>query len=141
MNARLLDLTDGDKEYHGNYQAARSDEAVIKYVTKDGKYIASKDIEELTHKSECRKGKRKIMGQEMVKCANVEELGNWVLQKRPELALEYERVERSFIALKRATEKAFIAKGVRGIWIQGDAGIGKTHTIMANFMDQLYEKA
>jgi hypothetical protein len=43
-----LDLTDAEgKQYHGNYQGVKSDEAVIKYVTKGGNFIASKDLETL----------------------------------------------------------------------------------------------
>lgn len=45
--ATKFDIKDEEKTYHGNYQGVKSDAAVIKYVTKDGKYISSKSIDEL----------------------------------------------------------------------------------------------
>lgn len=86
-------------------------------MTKDGNYISSKSIEELTERHECRVGKKKLIGKEILGIANTQLLAEHVRDKRPELALDYERVERSFIALKRALEKPFITRECRGIWI------------------------
>lgn len=43
--ASVLDLVDGSgSTYHGNYQSVRSRSAVLKYVTKDGKYVTNLDV-------------------------------------------------------------------------------------------------
>lgn len=42
-----LNIKEEEKEFHGNFQGVKSDTAVIKYCTKGGKYISSKEIEEL----------------------------------------------------------------------------------------------
>lgn len=44
----VFDLEDDKgKIYHGNYQAARDNKAVMKYVIKDGNYISSMSDEYL----------------------------------------------------------------------------------------------
>jgi len=43
----FLDIHYEGRKYHGNYQGVRSNEKVLKYVTKDGNFISSKPIEEL----------------------------------------------------------------------------------------------
>lgn len=66
LNARCYDLSLNDVVFHGNYQGVKSDEHVIKYVTKDGNFISSKDISELLAKHECRVGKKKVIGKELL---------------------------------------------------------------------------
>jgi len=44
-SASALDLKSGDgSTYHGNYQSVRSRSAVLKYVTKDGKFVTNLDV-------------------------------------------------------------------------------------------------
>ena len=63
-----MDIQWEDKVYHGNYQGCKSDTAVIKYCTKDGKFIASKDIADLTNKNECRTGKSALSAKSLCGC-------------------------------------------------------------------------
>lgn len=43
--------------------------------------------------------------------------------------------------IKLALEKPFKTIQTRGIWIKGEPGIGKSHLLMENYHDQLYEKS
>lgn len=128
-NAHRLDLTEEDHTYHGKYEGVRSDEAAIKYVTKEGNYVSSKPYEELLHKHECRTGKKKIIGTEIIGLPTVSALAKHVKEHRPELIMDYDRIRRGFISYKRDLEPPLLCKDTRGIWIKGPPGIGKTHQI------------
>lgn len=97
-NATKLDLVYENVTYHGNYQGVKSDEAVIKYVTKGGRFISSKPREELLQKHECRIGKKRIIGQEIAGIPTVKALAEHCRDVRPELLPDYERVRRSYVA-------------------------------------------
>lgn len=95
-NATKLDLKDGEMVYHGNYQSVKSDEHVIKYVTKDGNFISSKSIEDLLLKHQHRVGKKKIVGKAILGCSSVTELASVVREQHPELIMDYEKIVRSY---------------------------------------------
>lgn len=139
QNANHLDLKKEDQNYHGNYQAVRDDKHVLKYVTKDGNYISNASLEDLTLKTECRLGKKKIVGQEMLNLKNTKELAEYVRDERPELLVDYDRIKKSFIAHRRDLESTKTLKNCRGIWISGKPGVGKSHFIMKTYPD-LFEK-
>lgn len=68
-------------------------------------------------------------------------MAEWVRDQRPELAMDFERIERSYMRIKLALEAPFKTVQTRGIWIKGEPGIGKSHLLMENYHDQLYEKS
>lgn len=45
------------------------------------------------------------------------------------------------MAFKRDIERDFETKDVRGIWIMGTPGVGKTHVVLANYRECTYEKS
>ena len=139
--ATKLDIVHEGVTHHGNYQGVKSDEAVIKYVTKGGVFIASKDRDELLAKHECRVGKKKIIGKELLGIPNVRALAEHVRDKRPELLMDYDRVRKGYISHKLDIEPAIKVAGTRGIWISGAPGIGKTHCILDKYGDSVYEKS
>ena len=55
--------------------------------------------------------------------------------------MDFERIERSYMRIKLALEAPFKTIQTRGIWIKGEPGIGKSHLLMENYHDQLYEKS
>lgn len=124
-----LDLVLDGVTYHGKYEGVRTEEAVLKYVTKEGNFISSKPLEELLHRHECRVGKKKIIGKEIINLASTSHLAKHVQEVRPELVMDYDRLRRSFISFKRDLEPPLKCKDVRGIWIKGPPGIGKTHQV------------
>lgn len=112
---------------HGNYQVAKSPAAVMDYVTKGGDYISSMDLQAKTRKKAAR---------------------NLVLRTTPISAL----VDSGEIALVTAPaiQKAIVVYNqslpatqtddVRGIWVVGKSGVGKTHFVQTG-EPSLYKKA
>jgi Geminivirus Rep catalytic domain. len=136
-----LDLKDGDQTYHGNYQSVKSDEHVIKYVTKDGNFISSKSIEDLLLKHQHRVGKKKIIGTSILGCTSVGELALVVRDKHPELIVDYEKIVRSYQLYQAHTIKQQSTVKPRGIWISGQPGIGKTHCLLESLGEDVYLKS
>lgn len=136
-----LDLEYEGVRYHGNYQGVKSDEAVIKYVTKGGAFISSKPRDELLNKHECRVGKKKIIGKELIGLPNAKALAEHVRDVRPELLMDYERIRKGYQLYKLDIEPSIQVAGTRGIWITGTPGVGKTHCILDKYGDGVYEKA
>lgn len=58
-----FDLEDETGTYHGNYQGARDNTAVIKYVTKDGNYVSSYPDSYIEAQRAARTKKESLVGQ------------------------------------------------------------------------------
>ena len=54
-------------------------------MSKDGRFISSKPLEELQHKTECRIGKKKIIGRELLNLRSTRDLAEHIRDQRPEL--------------------------------------------------------
>lgn len=123
-NARFWDI----QGFHGNYAAAKSFYAVSKYIIKDGDYCqwgmdAKAEVES-------RKGHKKILGEKLIKGAELVE----VVEENPQLLFEYERLSKGLAAFKRDraclnAKKVPLHKEIlkkRHNWIWGPSNSGKT---------------
>jgi Geminivirus Rep catalytic domain./RNA helicase. len=120
--------------YHGNYQHAKSYAAVVQYIKKDKDYtefgdldFAAKIVAKTTHAAYL--GKR-LMTEPLLD----------VVSDHPELALRYEQLRRSKLAITQDQLKNPPHETTRGTWIRGPPGSGKTHSVHATESD-LYCKA
>lgn len=74
-------MDDDGNSYHGNYQGANSDAAVIKYCTKEGEYISSMTEEEINARVKSRENKTSMVGALIM----TEGVSVDVIRKYPEL--------------------------------------------------------
>jgi len=116
FNKNLFDLPD----HHGNYQVAKSWAAVKKYVTKDGNFISSIDIESAQRKE----GKKNMTIMEMGLKSAVGE-GLVSLRDVPNVA--------KAINIIRSLAPPYDHPDVRGIWYYGEPGTGKSTTAREKF--------
>lgn len=102
----------------GNYQPTRSPKAVIKYCTKDGNYISSFDVNDYLNK------KKKLS------VATIKE-------KSAKRALEDGDIEihsiRNYNLARSILCDEYHHDSVRGLWIWGPSGTGKSTSVRAEF--------
>jgi len=101
-----------DYSKHGNYQAVRSAKKVIQYVKKDGDYISSFDVTRYLNKG----GKVNV---DLIRSKTMEEA-------LTDGDISY-TTARNYQYVRTALTKAYAADDVRGIWIYGPPGVGKSH--------------
>lgn len=112
--------------HHGNYQVAKSWKAVIDYVKKDGDYISNIDVNAaLGHKAK---------NKQLLEISPKEAVDQGLI---PLLALPSLIKAKAMYALQ---EKAQNQEMVRGIWIWGLPGVGKSHLVRTN-EESLFVKA
>lgn len=110
-------------DFHGNYQVAKSWRAVAQYCQKDGDYISNIDIAKLSEGKHCAKNKLILKSSlnDLVLSGAISIRDVPVLKKAKEiLALE---------------AKPYEAEDVRGIWLVGSPGTGKTTYARENYKD------
>lgn len=114
--ADLWDLKVADKVYHGNYQQAKSWKAVIQYCKKDGHYISNVSIEDANAKKAARN--KQLLEEDPKQLIESGTIG--VLQL-PGLI----RAKATYTTLLPPLE----VSDVRGIWVVGRTGVGKSHYV------------
>lgn len=64
-DSNFFDLYDEkqDKLYHGNYQGARDNTAVVKYVTKESNYVSSYSEDYINAQKKSRANKSSLVGE------------------------------------------------------------------------------
>lgn len=112
----LWDLHTSSGVFHGNYQKAKSSKAVVAYCSKDGKYIGNIDPRaHLQHKAS---KNARYLSEDLNKLVDSGELG---LQQLPQL---YRAKE-----LYRLSQPVSHTDNVKGVWIYGSSGLGKSHFV------------
>lgn len=112
--------------FHGNYQVAKSWKAVEKYCKKDGDYIANINVEGAkSHKSK----NLKLLTEDP---KDLVDQGEITLLQLPNLI----KAKAAYKLLEAAKDQ----EDVRGIWIWGPPGVGKSHQVRTS-EPSLYIKA
>lgn len=103
--------------HHGDVQICRNVRAWITYITKEDKEPACHNFDV----EECLKKKRAVLTAAMAATMTAEEIGT---QVRAEL---YRRVREGARLYRLETSKPLRTQDVRGIWVYGEKGAGKSH--------------
>ena len=113
-------------DYHGNYQSARSPKAVVKYCTKEDDYITNIDIKSYLSK----KGKVTAAILREKTAARALEDGD----------ISFMQVRQYKLARLEVSLQPYTHTDVRGVWIWGPPGIGKSRAVREKF-PELYDKS
>jgi len=105
---------------HGNYQAPRSNEAVIKYCKKEGDFIWWGINPHHAHTA--RKEHSRIFEEDLV--SGKASLADYV-EANPSKIRDYLNLKRSLMAYRADTQRARLDPP-QVLWIQGPSGVGKT---------------
>lgn len=129
-SATLWDITVNGKLYHGNYQQAKSWTAVIKYCCKETKnYISNVSVEDAKSKKAARNSQ--LLNEDPKQLISDGSIG----------FLQLPALLRSK-ALYTTLQPPLQTEDVRGIWVVGKTGVGKSHFVRSKFSgDDLYLKA
>lgn len=115
--------------HHGNYQLAKSWKNVIQYCTKEGNYIANIDVDSAKSKKAARN--KQLLTEDPQQLIESGVIG--VLQL-PALL----KAKAAYTTLAPALE----TEDVRGIWIVGRTGVGKSHFVRTKYSpSDLYLKS
>jgi len=119
---------------HGDYDKARNPAKALEYVRKDNNYIewGDLDIEAMVN---ARQSHLAYTGKRMQ-----EEPLHIIADDHPELMHNYKKLQQNVLAYKKDKLEAYTHETVRGIWIYGPPGVGKSHFVRATEPD-LYIKA
>jgi len=130
-NANFWDLG----PYHGNYQKARSIDAVVKYIKKDGDILQFGDID-WKEKVDSRLEHRRYLGKKIIDGTPLNEL----VKEDPSLIFGLSSLHKDINTWHQVSMKATDAPDTRGIWIYGPPGVGKSRYVRAQ-EPSLYLKA
>jgi len=132
QNARFWDLNG----HHGDYQMAKSIEAVSKYIKKDGDFVEFGTLD-WKEKVNARAEHRRCLGAKMLEPGTTLKE---ILQMDPSLALEAHNLQKALAACKQAFIVPKTTDDVKGIWIFGPPGVGKSH-LVRDLEPSLFQKA
>lgn len=110
--------------YHGNYQKARSIDSVVKYIRKDGDILEHGEIS-WAEKIDSRQEHRRYLGKKLIDGAPLDE----VVREDPSLLFGLSSLQKDLHTWKQVSLKAKDAEGVRGVWIYGPSGVGKSRYV------------
>lgn len=116
---------------HPNLQAARSPKDVSRYCAKNGDFIANFPVNEPPKNSRRELGKKILAATDLAK----------LVEDEPELILSFKRIVENVNLFKLYKEKPVETEDVRGVWIWGKAGIGKSHAVRKACGADLYLKS
>jgi len=117
----LIKHCDLDLGKHGNYQAARSDDAVIKYCAKEEDYIwwgrNPKDVRDI------RNAKRSLVLADVLSGAKSVET---IVDEHPEYLLLYDRIVKNLSQFRAAKRQRSASVVPEFLFLTGPSGVGKT---------------
>lgn len=109
---------------HGNYQGVRSAKNVIEYCVKDGEFIANFDVRgEPTYRSVLRRD----LARRIIQTDNLVP----IVEENPELIFQFRSLTESLRLFRMQREPIVDWYDVRGVWLWGPPGVGKSHAIRA----------
>lgn len=112
----LWDLKKDNHVYHGNYQQSKSSEKCRQYCAKDGHYISSMDLNAKQKKKAARN--KELLTEDLKQLIDSGEIG---LKELPVI----QRARDAYQSLQPPLR----TENVRGVWIVGRTGVGKTHYV------------
>lgn len=127
LTPTTFDLDLSGTKYHGNYQLAKSPTAVTKYCSKGGDFIASMDLEAKSKKKAARN--KELLDTPINELVDSGSLG----------LLQAPALQRSIIVYKQSLPPT-TTESVRGVWLVGKPGVGKTHSVTTR-EPSLYKKS
>jgi len=121
QNPRFWDLG----AHHGNYQKARDINAVVQYIKKDGNILEEGDVS-WAEKVDAKKEHRRALGKSLIEGAIP--LADAVKQD-PALLFGLRHLKQDLDTYRQLAIEPYEAPDVRGIWIYGAAGVGKSYKV------------
>lgn len=113
-------MTINGKLYHGNYENAKCDVAARKYAEKGGVYISTFDLDA--------KAKKKAARNHELLTGDLKQMVDKGIIGLTQLAA----IEKGR-ALYQSLTPPVDADGVRGVWVVGETGVGKSHFVRTQY--------
>jgi len=120
-NALYWDL----EGYHGNYQSARDINAVVKYIKKDGDILQEGDID-WKEKVDAKKEHRRALYKGLIEGTTTL---SKVVDEDPLMLAGLRHLKQDLDAYRQAKIEPYEAPDVRGIWVYGPPGVGKSYQV------------
>lgn len=124
-NARFWDLEHSDIVYHGNYQKCRNIDDVVKYIKKDGDLKEWGDIKWEERVSAKKDHRRAVAQSLMDRTKTLAE----VIDEDPTLLFGARHLKQDLDTYFQSKIEPLETEAVRGIWIYGAPGVGKSHQV------------
>lgn len=146
LNNRVLDFLatdsnaqDGSREYHANIQSARNVKKTIHYCVKDGNYLfwPVSFADEIAIAKQTTIKKNTLIGKRLMTAERVTDL----LEEFPELMMNLKRTVENHALYNLLKAKPYTHTDVRGVWIWGDPGTGKSHAVRTACDQDIFLKA
>ena len=124
-DSRFWDLQVGDTVYHGDYQKCRNIDDVVKYIKKDGDILEFGDID-WKEKVNARKEHRKAIARSLID--GTKTLAQ-AIDEDPTLLFGARHLKQDLETYHQVKIQPLEASDVRGIWIYGPPGVGKSRLV------------
>lgn len=121
--------------FHGKYEKARNIDHCSKYIKKDGDYIEFGEIT-WAEKVDSRREHRRYLGQKIIDGTPLPEL----VREDPSLLFGLSNLQKDVTTWIQMSLVPKDSEDVRGIWIHGPSGVGKSRYVRAR-EPSLYNKA
>ena len=122
--------------YHGNYQKARCIDSVVKYIKKDGDLLEFGEVS-WAEKIDSRQERRRYLGQKIISGVPLKQ----VVEEDPSLIFGLKTLSQDVCTWKQLSLSILDREDVRGIWIYGKPGVGKSYYVRTKEKSSLYLKA
>ena len=110
--------------FHGNYQKAKSIDAVVKYIKKDGDILEYGEIS-WAEKIDSRQEHRRYLGKRLIEGEPLDD----VVRDDPSLLFGLSSLHRDLCTWRQVSLRPVEPEGLRGIWIYGPSGVGKSRYV------------
>ena len=124
-NCHFWDINVGDEVYHPNVQKCRNIDDVVKYIKKDGDILEFGDID-WKEKVTARQEHRRAIAKDLISGAKT--LAQ-AIDEDPTLLFGARHLKQDLETYHQAKIQPLEASDVRGIWIYGPPGVGKSRLV------------